>query len=208
MEDNGIQNDFELRADFYYTMDELREYGYTKDDMYPINKQRAEHFLELGLPIYLLYSDNEKTPVTKLLDISMFEGLIGIQKSEWEKFLQTDKGATFAYAWDCVSNAAQGLRIDKELQYGAFTGLYYELLYGEETSCLENYFDERYELKGDMPDELTDVLINRRIYVRLMFEYAERLKEMFSDSEIEELNNTSFLIDLIDEVSKRYTWRT
>lgn len=208
MEDNGVQNDFELRADFYYTMDELREYGYTKDDMYPINKQRAEHFLELGLPVYLLYSDNEKTPVTKVLDVSMFEGLIGIQKSEWEKFLQTDKGAIFAYAWDCVSNAAQGVRIDKELQYGAFTGVYYELLYGEETSCLENYFDERYELKGDMPDELTDVLINRRIYVRLMFEYAERLKEMFSDSEIEELNSTVFLIDLIDEVSKRYTWRT
>lgn len=208
MEDNGVQNDFELRADFYYTMDELREYGYTKDDMYPINKQRAEHFLELGLPVYLLYSDNEKTPVTKVLDVSMFEGLIGIQKSEWEKFLQTDKGAIFAYAWDCVSNAAQGVRIDKELQYGAFTGVYYELLYGEETSCLENYFDERYELKGDMPDELTDVLINRRINVRLMFEYAERLKEMFSDSEIEELNSTVFLIDLIDEVSKRYTWRT
>ena len=208
MEDNGVQNDFELRADFYYTMDELREYGYTKDDMYPINKQRAEHFLELGLPVYLLYSDNEKTPVTKVLDVSMFEGLIGIQKSEWEKFLQTDKGAIFAYAWDCVSNAAQGVRIDKELQYGAFTGVYYEHLYGEETSCLENYFDERYELKGDMPDELTDVLINRRIYVRLMFEYAERLKEMFSDSEIEELNSTVFLIDLIDEVSKRYTWRT
>lgn len=208
MEDNGVQNDFELRADFYYTMDELREYGYTKDDMYPINKQRAEHFLELGLPVYLLYSDNEKTPVTKVLDVSMFEGLIGIQKSEWEKFLQTDKGAIFAYAWDCVSNAAQGVRIDKELQYGAFTGVYYELLYGEETSCLENYFDERYELKGDMPDELTDVLINRRIYVRLMFEYAERLKEMFSDSEIEELNSTVFLIDLIDKVSKRYTWRT
>ena len=208
MEDNGVQNDFELRADFYYTMDELREYGYTKDDMYPINKQRAEHFLELGLPVYLLYSDNEKTPVTKVLDVPMFEGLIGIQKSEWEKFLQTDKGAIFAYAWDCVSNAAQGVRIDKELQYGAFTGVYYELLYGEETSCLENYFDERYELKGDMPDELTDVLINRRIYVRLMFEYAERLKEMFSDSEIEELNSTVFLIDLIDEVSKRYTWRT
>lgn len=208
MEDNGVQNDFELRADFYYTMDELREYGYTKDDMYPINKQRAEHFLELGLPVYLLYSDNEKTPVTKVLDVSMFEGLIGIQKSEWEKFLQTDKGAIFAYAWDCVSNAAQGVRIDKELQYGAFTGVYYELLYGEETSCLENYFDERYELKGDMPNELTDVLINRRIYVRLMFEYAERLKEMFSDSEIEELNSTVFLIDLIDEVSKRYTWRT
>ena len=208
MEDNGVQNDFELRADFYYTMDELREYGYTKDDMYPINKQRAEHFLELGLPVYLLYSDNEKTPVTKVLDVSMFEGLIGIQKSEWEKFLQTDKGAIFAYAWDCVSNAAQGVRIDKELQYGAFTGVYYELLYGEETSCLENYFDERYELKGDMPDELTDVLINRRIYVRLMFEYAERLKEMFSDSEIEELNSTVFLIDLIAEVSKRYTWGT
>ncbi len=208
MEDNEVQNDFELRADFYYTMDELREYGYTKDDMYPINKQRAEHFLELGLTVYLLYSDNEKTPVTKVLDISMFEGLIGIEKSEWKKFLQTDKGAIFAYAWDCVSNAAQGVRIDKELQYGAFTVLYYELLYGEETSCLENYFDERYELKGDMPDELTDVLLNRRIYVRLMFEYAERLKEMFSDSEIEELNSTVFLIDLIDEVSKRYTLRT
>lgn len=208
MEDKGVGNDFELRADFYYTMDELREYGYTEDDMYPINKERAEHFLELGLPIYLLYSDNEKTPVTKVLDILMFKGAIGIEKGEWERFLQTDKGATFAYAWECVSNAAQSVRIDKELQYGAFTELYYELLYGEETSCLENYFDERYELKGDMPDELTDLLLNRRIYVRLMFEYAERLKEMFSDSEIEELNNTAFLIDLIDEVSKRYAWRT
>lgn len=198
-------NDFELRADFYYSMKELEEYGYVKDDMYPINKERAKHLFELGLPVFLLYSDNESEKVEKTLQLSMFEGAIGIEKKAWTKFLQTDKGTTYAYAWELVSNAAQHLRIKTEVQYGKFTGLFYEYLYAEETSCLENFFDERYELKGDITDDLTDVIIHTRLYTLMIWEYAERLNEMFGGSGIEELNTTSFLIDLISEVAERST---
>lgn len=206
VEDND--NDFELRADFYYSMKELEEYGYVKDDMYPINKERADHLFELGLPIFLLYSDNESEKVEKTSQLSMFKGAIGIEKKAWTEFLQTDKGASFAFAWEFISNAAQSLRIDKELQYGKFTSLHYEYLYGEETSCLENFFDERYEQKGDITDDLTDIVKHTRLYTRIIWEYAERLNEMFMDTGIEGLTTTSFLVDLISEVANRYVSRT
>lgn len=178
----------------------MEKYGYTKNDMYPVGKTRADILFKLGVPIYLLFSDNIAERVEKDVSIHIFKGLLGVKKDEWKDFLLTDAGATFCYIWEDVSRFAQHIRVDKEMQYGYFTDEYYEALYWEESSCLENYADERYELKGDLSDDLTDVLKNDTLYVLVIFEYADKLEEMFKESKIEELNSTDFIIALINKV--------
>ena len=70
-------------------MEDMYFFGYTKDDMYPISKDRASELLALDVPLYMLYTSNEESMVFDQEDISLHEGIFGVTKTDWEAVKDT-----------------------------------------------------------------------------------------------------------------------
>jgi hypothetical protein len=66
------------------TLDEMSEYGYTSPDMFPLSVDRAIELLGSGHSIYRLYPDNTEAMVDSPDEIRQFEGLLGVERGEWE----------------------------------------------------------------------------------------------------------------------------
>ena len=70
-------------------MEDMYFFGYTKDDMYPISKDRASELLALDVPLYMLYTSNEESMVFDQEDIALHEGIFGVTKADWEAVKDT-----------------------------------------------------------------------------------------------------------------------
>lgn len=168
-----------LKPYYDYTDEEANDYEFFKDFMYLMNPRRAEMLFNLGLPIYALSSKGLQVQIKEARDFKDMQLACGIEKSAWQEFLHTQKGATFVWLWNEVSNITQHVRINLEIHTGVFTDEYYEILYHEETNRMDDYFDERYEYFGDMPRTLKSVKKNMRMFLPLLFEYAGMLNTAF-----------------------------
>lgn len=171
-----------LKPFYDYTDEEAKSYEYFKDYLYLLNHRRAEMLFNLGLPIYVIYQDGVQIRVKDSADFKGKYLVCGIEKSAWQEFLHTKKGAAFVWAWNKISGLTQSVRIRLEIHTSFFTDEYYELLYHEETNCMEDYFDERYEYFGNMQKKLKSVKRYIRMYVPLLFEYAEILYQAFKSA--------------------------
>lgn len=172
----------ELKPFYDYTDEEAKSYEYFKDYLYLLNHRRAEMLFNLGLPIYVIYPDGIQIRVKDSADFKDKHFVCGIDKSAWQEFLHTKKGAAFVWAWNEISGITQSVRIRLELHTSIFTDEYYELLYHEETNRMDDYFDERYEYFGNMQRRLKSVKRYIRMYVPLLFEYAEMLYQAFKSA--------------------------
>jgi len=172
----------DLNPYYDYTDEEAKDYEYFKDFMYLMNPRRAEMLFNLGLPIYAISSDGFQVRIKEAKDFKGLQLACGIEKNAWQEFLHTEKGAAFVWAWYEISGFTQSVRIRLEIHTSIFTDEYYELLYHEETSRMEDYFDERFEYFGNMRKKLKSAKRNIRIYVPLMFEYAEMLYQAFKSA--------------------------
>lgn len=65
-------------------LEDMYFFGYTKDDMYPVSKDRASELLALDVPLYMLYTSNEESMVFDQEDIALHEGIFGVTKADWE----------------------------------------------------------------------------------------------------------------------------
>ena len=70
-------------------LEDMYFFGYTKDDMYPVSKDRASELLALDVPLYMLYTSNEESMVFDQEDISLHEGIFGVTKADWEAVKNT-----------------------------------------------------------------------------------------------------------------------
>lgn len=68
----------------------LDEYGYTAGDVRLIAKEYAETFMKAGYEVYLLGSDNTKTPAKNAEEIAAFDGLVGILGSDMDKIMENE----------------------------------------------------------------------------------------------------------------------
>lgn len=190
----------ELKPYYDYTDEEAKDYKYFKDFMYLMNSRRAEMLHNLGLPIYVVYSDGVQIRVKeKEIDFKKKPFVCGIEKSAWQEFLHTQKGAAFIWMWNEISNITQHVRINLEIHTGIFTDEYYELLYHEETNRMDDYFDERYGYFGDMPRKPKSIKRNMRVFVPLLFEYAEMLYIAFKKAGAERFAVEYFFKELAAE---------
>ncbi|MFQ7687409.1 MAG: YodL domain-containing protein [Anaerobutyricum hallii] len=65
-------------------LSEMREYGYTWNEMLPLTQEKALELFDHDLPVYLLHNDGSETTVDDRKQIMEHEGIFGIEKGDWE----------------------------------------------------------------------------------------------------------------------------
>ena len=76
-------------------LSEMREYGYTWNEMLPLTHEKALELFDHDLPVYLLHNDGSETTVEDRKQITEHEGIFGIEKGDWEnerklRFMQAE----------------------------------------------------------------------------------------------------------------------
>ena len=64
---------------------ELRDYGYTAEDMVPLRKEAALDYHRMGSKIYCLGSDDSKDEYASKEMIQAYDGLFGMESQMWER---------------------------------------------------------------------------------------------------------------------------
>lgn len=194
------EKNFEMKPDYYANDTVLEITDSFKDDFYPLSAARAKILFNLGLPIYELCADEIKSKIQSGNEFVGY-GFYGIYKDVWELFLRTKSGEDFVQVWGFVSDTAQYLKGDMlvNVENGAGVSEEYEEVYAQESSCIENYFDER---ENDEFVTEGDFCKKAELYLMpLVFEYAERLYDMFDEAGAR-VNQTNVLIELLASVSE------
>lgn len=65
-------------------LSEMREYGYTWNEMLLLTQEKALELFDHDLPVYLLHNDGSETTVEDRKQITEHEGIFGIEKGDWE----------------------------------------------------------------------------------------------------------------------------
>ena len=66
----------------------MLEYGYTWKEMLPLTAEKARELFEHDLTLYSLYEDGAETMIEDREEISEHKGMFGIEKGDWEQYLQ------------------------------------------------------------------------------------------------------------------------
>lgn len=74
----------EIMPDPAIDVSERDLYGYTSNEVLPLTKDRALELYDQDITVFLLYEDNTEAMAFERSDIDDFEGLFGIERSEWE----------------------------------------------------------------------------------------------------------------------------
>ncbi len=98
------------------SQEDMHDYGYQWDGMLPVRSRTAKRLYALGVDVYRLYGDDTHSGLDDEDGLIAHEGLFGVQKPDWNAFLETDKAREYLAAKMLVSNAA-GEVINKELDY-------------------------------------------------------------------------------------------
>ncbi|MBQ2886948.1 MAG: DUF4316 domain-containing protein [Alphaproteobacteria bacterium] len=65
-------------------LSEMREYGYTWNEMLPLTQEMALELFDHDMPVYLLYEDGSETTVDDRKQITEHKGIFGVEKGDWE----------------------------------------------------------------------------------------------------------------------------
>ena len=126
--DNGDMPDPAL------SVESMNAYGYTDANMLPLTKERALELMERDVTVYMLHTDNTEAMAFDADEIRSFDGLFGIEASEWETVKDRFAPAQ-DYETAFLNNPADAYAI-------------YQLRDGEDTAMLR-FMDSAYlEQKG------------------------------------------------------------
>lgn len=191
-----MRYNYKLKPDYYADETVLHITESFKDDFYVLSAARARILFHLGLPVYELTSVELKCKVYTAADIVEYRHY-GILKDVWELFLRTERGENFVQIWSFVSNNAQSLKgaMMINVENGSAVSTCYEEIYADESSSIENYFDEQED--EEKPILIGDIHTKVKMYlVPLVFEYSDRLFEMFFEAGAR-VNRKEILIKLL-----------
>ena len=65
-------------------VESMNAYGYTDSNMLPLTKERALELMERDVSVYMLHTDNTEAMAFDAEDIRSFDGIFGVEASEWE----------------------------------------------------------------------------------------------------------------------------
>ena len=206
---------FKLRPDFF-----ISKYGLDIDpeidnEMYPVDEYRAKTLLKTGIPVYRFDILGDKIKRYKVRDNHVLHSdeYYGVSKADWDAFIKSENSYPFVCIWDVVSSAANEIYVDKTVNDDRLADSDYNEIYVDESSCLENYFDERNDKreKKGLPEvyfsvdkNFDDVL---KYTVSFVIEYAMRLY----DNEVNcgcDSNYKSLLLGLAGSVFTKLSYRT
>lgn len=152
--ENGVVPDFSL------TEEKMKSYGYEWEGMFPISKQVAKTLYK-DIAVFRLYQDNSESMTDSLEEINNHNGLFGIEKLEWEDFINKE-GLDYIYARCLMADSAS--KVIKEL----------------------NFVDERFILKFSDENTIEREILNKYLStkhdlsVKAFTRYGEALLEEFT----------------------------
>ena len=132
-----------ILPDYSIEQEEMHKYGYTWDGMLPLRKKSAKLLFEVGVPVKYLHGDDTEEAVDNTDDIVYRNGLFGIEKNEWQEFLNSDKGFDYLYAryFFCESVSKT---LNEDMSY--IDGMYIDGL-------SDAIYEEKAKLKAYLPDD-------------------------------------------------------
>ncbi len=200
-EDNVAAMQVDLLPDYAVTNEDMHAYGYTWNGMLPLTGAAAKTISKLGVTVYeLTPTDNEyEVKATELFDDK--DKLFGVEKPDWNSFIQSDKGRDYIAARREVVKSVLTSLDGEDMQY--FSNTERERLweqYGTEVPALDKAFGER-----GIPSDT----ILKRYAVPVFDEQVEKLKAelpfeehgwseadihfaVFGNVEVEELKDVLF----------------
>ena len=143
-EDKVAAMQVDLLPDYTVTNEDMHAYGYTWDGMLPITGAAAKTISKLGITVYeLTPTDNEyEVKATELFDDK--DKLFGVEKPDWNAFIQSDKGRDYIAARREVVKSVLTSLDSEDMQY--FSNTERERLweqYGTEVPALDKALGER-----------------------------------------------------------------
>ena len=66
------------------SVESMNAYGYTDSNMLPLTKERALELMKRDVSVYMLHTDNTEAMAFDAEDIRSFDGIFGVEASEWE----------------------------------------------------------------------------------------------------------------------------
>lgn len=66
------------------SVESMNAYGYTDSNMLPLTKERALELMERDVTVYMLHTDNTEAMAFDADEIRSFDGIFGVEVSEWE----------------------------------------------------------------------------------------------------------------------------
>ena len=115
------------------SVESMNAYGYTDSNMLPLTKERALELMERDVSVYMLHTDNTEAMAFDAEDIRSFDGIFGVEASEWETV--KDRLTPPDYEKAFLSNPADSFAI-------------YQLLDNDNTAQLRFMNAEYLEKKG------------------------------------------------------------
>lgn len=115
-EDKVAEMQVRLLSDYSISQETMHEYGYSWDGMLPLRKRTAQILYDLGLTVYALNGDDTETEIKAQDDLDSRNDMFGIQKPDWNAFLDTDKGREYLATRFFIAMAMQEVAT-KELTY-------------------------------------------------------------------------------------------
>ena len=91
------------------SVESMNAYGYTDSNMLPLTKERALELMERDVSVYMLHTDNTEAMAFDAEDIRSFDGIFGVEASEWETV--KDRLAPPDYEKAFLSNPADSFAI-------------------------------------------------------------------------------------------------
>lgn len=205
---------FKLRPDFFISKYSLDIDPEIDNEMYPVDEYRAKSLLRVGIPVYRfdIFGDKIKRYKVRNNHVLHSDEYYGVSKVDWDAFIKSESSYPFVYIWNKVSSAANEIYVDKTVNDDRLADSDYNETYVDESSCLENFFDERNDKreKKGLPDVCFSVDKNfddiMKYTVPLIIEYASRLY----DNEVScgcDSNYESLLLALAGSVFTRLSYK-
>lgn len=204
-DDKVAQMEVKLLPDYSIHADTMHQMGYSWDGMLPLRKRTAKKLQELGLQVYLLNSDDTERAVQSKEDIEQHSGVFGVEKPDWNAFLETDKAREYLATRFFVVMAA-GKVASEDLSYvdATFIDPFIDNNF-EEKTALRKYLSEEQMPETDKMMRYTNDLIDEfseRIYGNGILEHygwtednvASRIAENITPEDLKE--NAKIYVDV------------
>ena len=91
------------------SVESMNAYGYTDSNMLPLTKERALELMERDVTVYMLHTDNTEAMAFDAEEIRSFDGIFGVETSEWETV--KDRFASQDYEKAFLDNSADSFAI-------------------------------------------------------------------------------------------------
>ena len=144
------------------SVESMNAYGYTDSNMLPLTKERALELMERDVTVYMLHTDNTEAMAFDADEIRSFDGIFGVEVSEWETV--KDRFAPQDYEKAFLDNPADSFAIYQLRDNDDTVQLHYmnsEYLEEKELSIQKENYAAVYagdlDRRGDTQDKLNEL---------------------------------------------------